>query len=436
MTDDLIEARLRHYGEWLDEATRGFDRGDVRGRSAPPSPNRRRRLVALAAAAAVLVAVGVGTSMALRSDSTHGNVEFGAADQAQAQKWEALAQPPIAHNLPAVVWTGREMIAWGINYPSRFTPPTDGAAYNPTTRTWRKLSPAPDGLAGFTHAAWTGDRVVIVVEPTSDRATTAAATYDPDTDTWELLPPGPITNFGRSSSAWTGDELVIVNSDPYRDYATPGVVALNPSTGRWRELTGLDGYSGLEVTGTLWDGNELLIGGRLACPEPSCVEARPIVIAFDPIVDRAREIALPPTVANRQDSTASPEAATDHDALFSFSTQINSDPSDLFRYDIATGTWSSVPQQECLTDEFFKQATLVGPSGAPFHLWACGANGLLRYDAAHGRFQKFGGPGPFMIQYARGVWTGRDLILWSHAAIAPRGTSIPEVATSRPLESG
>ncbi len=75
----------------------------------------------------------------------------------------------------AVMWTGEEMIVFGgFDYAGR--PLTDGAAFDPTTDTWRPLAEAPEGIASL-GAFWNGERVVV-------RSPGSIDSYWADTDTW------------------------------------------------------------------------------------------------------------------------------------------------------------------------------------------------------------------------------------------------------------
>jgi hypothetical protein len=111
--------------------------------------------------------------------------------------WRALPRAPIPGRLDAsTVWTGREMIVWGgVNRPTRGSPAprSDGAAYNPATRKWRKIAKAPSGIlgGGGPAAAWNSRRMVVYVGNSPD-GPAGSAVYDPRTNTWRRLPKGPL----------------------------------------------------------------------------------------------------------------------------------------------------------------------------------------------------------------------------------------------------
>ena len=103
--------------------------------------------------------------------------------------WRPLPTPPILGRLGAsAVWTGREMIVWGgVTRGGAFpygAPRSDGAAYTPATRTWRKIANSPSGVLGDggPAAAWTGSRMVVWSGNSPDRPA-GGAVYDPRTNT-------------------------------------------------------------------------------------------------------------------------------------------------------------------------------------------------------------------------------------------------------------
>ena len=92
--------------------------------------------------------------------------------------WRPLPTAPILGRLGAsAVWTGREMIVWGgVTRGGAFpygAPRSDGAAYTPATRTWRKIANSPSGVlgdggpaaAGPAAAWWSGPGTRQIVRP-------------------------------------------------------------------------------------------------------------------------------------------------------------------------------------------------------------------------------------------------------------------------------
>ena len=158
---------------------------------------------------------------------------------------------------PMVVWTGRELLGWGRS---------DGAAYRPDTRRWRRLPSAPF-LGGF---AWTGDELVVV-------SGSRAAAYDP-TRGWRTLPPPPEARDG-ASVVWDGSEVLVVGGN---DAPTQGF-AYDPKAKTWRRLAPMD--SGRAHAAAVWTGKRLLVwGGETG--KPGSFVIPPHGLAYDPRADR------------------------------------------------------------------------------------------------------------------------------------------------------
>ncbi len=115
---------------------------------------------------------------------------------------EGTSSPILGRNRFTHVWTGEELIVWG-GYGTYSEAPEadgdsvygDGAAYNPITDTWRKLSNSPLEDRCDHSAVWTGT-VMIVYGGMAGRgcgspnepALGSSAAYDPATDSWAMLP--------------------------------------------------------------------------------------------------------------------------------------------------------------------------------------------------------------------------------------------------------
>jgi hypothetical protein len=119
----------------------------------------------------------------------------GAAYAPAADQWRRLPPAPLAHRSDhAAVWTGNDMLVWGGVQPGRGgrseVAVADGAAYRPTTRTWRPVPPAP--LAGDT-AVWSGTELLVFgrAEGGAESRLDAAA-WDPRGERWRRLAASPL----------------------------------------------------------------------------------------------------------------------------------------------------------------------------------------------------------------------------------------------------
>lgn len=141
--------------------------------------------------------------------------------------WTSVSRSPIGLNLAGAVWTGREVIVFGsfLNSGNHAETRTAvGAAYNPTTDTWRtlaasRLSPQADAVA------WTGDRMVAWdYAPRSQN-------YDPASDSWtdpERLPFEPSECYPDSA---------VVAGDVFAFYCGEAAV-YDPAVGTWSRIHG------------------------------------------------------------------------------------------------------------------------------------------------------------------------------------------------------
>jgi hypothetical protein len=230
------------------------------------SRRRRRRTVVTSGAASVLAAAGVIASFWVAGGNTprqdpaplalQEQVEQGAAPR--TADWRALAPSPLNPRHGSVgVWTGQEMLVVGGSF-GQPCPPTadcavvsgtdlvDGAAYEPTTDTWRMLADAPgpvtDGLA-----AWSGSEMVVLTQ----RHTFA---YDPEADTWRSLDAPPSTAFTHSVVTDAGIVFGSYDQVPSREAASDWL--LNPVDGTWEPLPD-DPFGESYDRSLAWDGERL-----------------------------------------------------------------------------------------------------------------------------------------------------------------------------------
>jgi N-acetylneuraminic acid mutarotase len=114
----------------------------------------------------------------------------------------------------AAVWTGAEMIIWGggaLPNPNNIGEAlTDGAAYNPTTDTWRPIHSAPSTGLFVPAVVWTGAAMIVWGGYNEQSFANQGYRYAPATDSWEYLTtvnaPGPRAG---AAAVWTGQSLMI-----------------------------------------------------------------------------------------------------------------------------------------------------------------------------------------------------------------------------------
>jgi hypothetical protein len=179
------------------------------------------------------VAVWTGDEVLVWGGEPEGGPE-GAAYDPSRDDWRALPDSPLGGRVPVgAVWTGTEMIVWGSA--SRDAAAVDGAAYDPRADSWRELPPAPFALNQAT-VAWTGRELVVFGARLdgnnwSDTDHARGAAFDPTTSTWRAFPPYPFSP-QASTAVWTGRELVVW------DYELRAA-AYSPEADDWRPLPDL-----------------------------------------------------------------------------------------------------------------------------------------------------------------------------------------------------
>lgn len=218
----------------------------------------------------------------------------GAAYNPSTGTWRRL--PPIralqegnSEGASRAVWTGSEALLAGLI----------NGAYDPTANRWRRIS--PEGLGGGV-TVWTGRQVLMWGGGCCGDDVASGAAYTPETDTWQRLPASPLAGRQRPQGAWTGTELVIVGGANADGKALRDAAAYNPATRSWRRLPAMPEPRG-HATAT-WTGREVVVAGGSG---PSS-NVRPYVrlytdgVAYNPATNRWRR--LPAMEGGRMDHTA------------------------------------------------------------------------------------------------------------------------------------
>jgi hypothetical protein len=191
--------------------------------------------------------------------------------------WRTGTPPPIARNSATVVWSGTEMLVWSGNRApngsdsSAFTDVrADGAAYNPTTNTWRAIPQAPVPARNLSVAVWTGHDMIVWGGTGPNGDVGRGAAYTPSTNAWRALPLSPLKARVSHQMVWTGREVLVwggqvkpTSSDPLSSYPHDGA-AYNPATNAWRWLASAPPSppAMLSAASAVWTGTTaLFIGG-------------------------------------------------------------------------------------------------------------------------------------------------------------------------------
>lgn len=271
--------------------------------------------------------------------------------------WRAIAEPPERlHAGGFAVWTGDVVVAfpqpfeWGTD-----SPELPGAIYDPEADEWRDIALSGVGqLQAGSQVFWTGGRVLVAGmwhSANENGEMNRAALYDPATDTWERLPDAPLvlgSAYGMTppEAVWTGEEMIYVGvplDDP-ADYMVTedleptsdriAVLALNPQTGRWRELPDVPLAARFSPS-VAWTGSQLVVaGGHLYTDAQEEIPQMDGAI-FDPASETWEQLPDLPSGLWPGDGGDTGSAAVAGEQLVFFGSEVSP-----LLFDVATRTWS------------------------------------------------------------------------------------------------
>ncbi len=275
----------------------------------------------------------------------------GAAFDPRTAQWTTIPGaplPPLETEVSAV-WTGAEVLVWGVDLGSRGpgTTRTFGALFDPSTRTWRRM--ADQTIVPFGTGTWTGSEFVAVGEH-------AATAYRPTTDSWRRLPDPPVHIVPSSSASvvgWNGTEVVVGIPD-----GSDAPVAFNPRTDTWR-IAATSPFGSRATTFLGWTGDTLIEVGRTTASSDMLTNV-PGFARYDPVRNDWSKIAEPPSPIR-----LGPGQSACGRLIFPADTTDR-----LFAYGSTTDRWETVPAPPklghlfCVGDTLFDVAA-GGPGGDP-----------------------------------------------------------------------
>lgn len=190
--------------------------------------------------------------------------DFAAMSPSYSPSTDSWSQPPdgpLGGRRQVVgVWDGRELILAGgwrnVMGPSGETRVvfTDAAAYNPATRSWRRLASMPTRVEGG-DAVWDGREMLVV-------GGAPGLAYDPATNRWRALPPMTYPRDG-SASVWTGRQALVWGGGTISSggkVAPPHGEAFDPVTNRWSALP-VSPLRGRADPLVVWTGTQMIVWG-------------------------------------------------------------------------------------------------------------------------------------------------------------------------------
>ncbi|MBK9254322.1 MAG: hypothetical protein IPM42_02415 [Saprospiraceae bacterium] len=178
-----------------------------------------------------------------------------------------LSGSPAGRWAHSAVWTGDEMIIWGGNASiSNFTLTNTGAKYNPNTNTWATISNSGSPLPRYFHSAvWSGVQMIIW------GLYNTGGKYDPEFNIWSsTTTSGAPSPRLFHSAIWTGSEMIIWGGldsgnglTTYNDGAK-----YSPGSNTWSPISLTNAPTARINHSSIWSGSEMIIwGGQLSSTE-------------------------------------------------------------------------------------------------------------------------------------------------------------------------
>ena len=140
---------------------------------------------------------------------SNGGSNTGGRYNPSTNSWTATSttHAPEGREFHTAVWTGSEMIVWGVERANNLIPLDTGGRYNPGTNSWTATSigNAPDPRSGHT-AVWTGSNMIIWGGGDSN----TGGRYYPGIDLWvdTSITNAPPSQFAYTA-VWTGSEVIV-----------------------------------------------------------------------------------------------------------------------------------------------------------------------------------------------------------------------------------
>lgn len=336
----------------------------IRERAAMPRRTARTRPApgsAALVAAFALALFALAGAFAWRAFAPRESAEVGAPDpggswEEYERGWTALPPPPQPRVGASVGWTGTEVVWWGGAAPEGGEPAADGFAFDPSSGTWRRVSPAPyaPSADGPPSAVWTGAELLFYP---------AGLAYDPALDTWRALPAAPHDPGHRQTAVvWTGSEMVVFGGGDRGSATARRGAAYDPAADRWRRIS--DAPIGLNLLSGAWTGEEVLVFGSLLDGTNRAETETSVGAAYDPAADRWR--LLPPSDLSAQATSAVFVAGR----LVAWDYEVRSQ-----EYDPRTDSWSQLDKMPMRFSECYPQSAVADDVVLA---WFCGQASILQ----------------------------------------------------------
>jgi hypothetical protein len=334
---------------------------------------------------------------------------------ADSGTWRSLPDAPIrGRSLFGAVWTGTEMLILGGDDPYADTKLRDAGAYNPTTRQWRRLADAPEGLDRYgVEAVWTGREAILWG---GYGGGIPGVAYDLLEDSWRILPDAPVRPRTNQTLVWTGREAIVWGGIGHteKDGAIGNLAdgaAYDPASNTWRRIA-TSPLAPRNGHVAVWTGTEMIVwgGGSLNDEQAYLPEGA----AYDPARDAWRVLPDAP-IHTRSAATAVWTGTRMLVYGGVYHTASGGQPyADGAAFDPSTGKWEKLP----VGPLGFREGSVSVWTGRQMiiwgGLWDPYAPGLAAaaYDPQARQWTRLPKDPLAVRYYPRMVWTGVEAIVW------------------------
>ena len=321
---------------------------------------------------------------------------------AYTQRWTRLPSPPQARTGVALAWTGNELVSLGGAVPGAGRPARDGYAFDPRTRQWSHIPPAPGPGRIDAYAVWTGSQVLLVGGYGHGEHQPANLALDPATNTWRRISTPPFLLPTHAAKVWTGQTLIVWGGAHAGSHASRSGAAYVPATNRWHRIA--QAPITLKSPNGAWTGSQMIVFGSS------------IGASYDPHTNTWQR--LPP-------STLAPEASSVGwvgRRLVAWDYQ-----GDTQDYSPTANRWSATSQNPFGFGECYPQSVATPTS---MFAWFCGKAATVGATPSSWALASGGVTGP-TVQFG-----GIRLKQFQTASLAPAGAVIALAATGIVVNHG
>jgi hypothetical protein len=333
------------------------------------------------------------------------------------------------------VWTGRALLIWGgsvVDAAGSWGLATTGARYDVSLDQWVATSTVGAPRGDF-HAVWTGQELIVwglaSEPPDTDVSWTApsmGARYDPDADVWT-----PISSVGAPARrfwptlVWTGSEMIVWGGAQY--FSVDTGARYDPVADAWTPVTSAGAPEARHLHTAVWTGERMVVWGGLTVGPSGYERWQETGALYDPATDTFSPTAV----------VGAPEGRADHTAVWTGTEMVvwGGDRRETCCATLPTGVATGGKYDPTL-DRWSPMATEGAPSARAGHtaIWTgedmlvwggdstpAEAFGLRgdggRYDPQLDAWRPLSSSDAPAPRYAHtAVWTGAEMIVWGGAS--------------------